>query len=96
MSDEIELMMLCRVLQSNFSCLSLYESRTQPCHVRIGVLYAAFRRKFTSGAHNLRVQRTVLTVLNNSLPVCLCVYVNKHKSQRERNKRNEELSYTAP
>ena len=37
-SDKIELMMLCGVLQSNFSCLSQSESRTQPCHVRIGVL----------------------------------------------------------
>ena len=35
MSDKIELMMLCRVLQSNFSCLSQSESRTQPSHVRI-------------------------------------------------------------
>ena len=35
MSDKIELMMLCGVLQSNFSCLSQSESRTQPCHVRI-------------------------------------------------------------
>ena len=35
MSDKIELMRLCRVLQSNFSCLSQSESRTQPCHVRL-------------------------------------------------------------
>ena len=35
MSDKIELMRLCGVLQSNFSCLSQSESRTQPCHVRI-------------------------------------------------------------
>ena len=35
MSDKIELMRLCWVLQSNFSCLSQSESRTQPCHVRI-------------------------------------------------------------
>ena len=36
MSDKIELMRLCGVLQSNFSYLSQSESRTQPCHVRIG------------------------------------------------------------
>ena len=35
MSDKIELMRLCGVLQSNFSCLSQSESRTQPCHVRM-------------------------------------------------------------
>ena len=35
MSNKIELMRLCGVLQSNFSCLSQSESRTQPCHVRI-------------------------------------------------------------
>ena len=35
MSDKIELMRLCGVLQSNFSCLSQSESRTQLCHVRI-------------------------------------------------------------
>ena len=34
-SDKIELMMLCRVLQSIFLCLSQSESRTQPCRVRI-------------------------------------------------------------
>ena len=38
MSDKIELMRLCDVLQSNFSCLSQSESRTQPCHVRINIL----------------------------------------------------------
>ena len=38
MSDKIELMMLCGVLQSNFSCLSQSESRTQACHVRMGYL----------------------------------------------------------
>ena len=38
MSDKIELMRLCGVLQSNFSCLSQSESRTQPCYVRINVL----------------------------------------------------------
>ena len=38
MSDKIELMMLCGVLQSNFSCLSQSESRTQSCHVRINSL----------------------------------------------------------
>ena len=37
MSDKIELMRLCRVLQSNFSCLSQSESRTQPCHVRMAI-----------------------------------------------------------
>ena len=35
MSDKIELMRLCGVLQSNFLCLSQSESWTQPCHVRI-------------------------------------------------------------
>ena len=35
MSDKIELMRLCGVLQNNFSCLSQSESRTQPCHVRM-------------------------------------------------------------
>ena len=35
MSDKIELMKLCGVLQSKFSRLSQSESRTQPCHVRI-------------------------------------------------------------
>ena len=35
MSDKIELMRLCGVLQSNFSCLGQSKSRTQPCHVRI-------------------------------------------------------------
>ena len=39
MSDKIELMRLCEVLQSNFSCLSQSESRTQPCHVRINMLW---------------------------------------------------------
>ena len=34
----------------------------------------------------------VLTVLNNSPPVRLCVDVDKHKSQRERNKRNHNIS----
>ena len=34
--DKIELMMLCGILQSNFSSQS--ESRTQPCHVRIAFL----------------------------------------------------------
>ena len=34
-SNEIELMRLCGVLQSNFLCLSQSESRIQPCHVRI-------------------------------------------------------------
>ena len=38
MSDKIELMMLCGVLQSNFSCLSQSESRTQLCHVRINLI----------------------------------------------------------
>ena len=38
MSDKIELMMLCGILQSNFSSLSQSESRTQPCHVRISLL----------------------------------------------------------
>ena len=36
MSDKIELGKLCGVLQSKFLCLSQSESRTQPCHVRIG------------------------------------------------------------
>ena len=35
MSDKIELIRLCRVLQRNFSCLSQSDSRTEPCHVRI-------------------------------------------------------------
>ena len=35
MSDKIELMMLCGVLQSNFLCLSQSESGTQPGQVRI-------------------------------------------------------------
>ena len=35
MSDKIEFMVLCGVLQSNFLCLSQSESRTQPCHVRM-------------------------------------------------------------
>ena len=35
MSDKIELIRLCRVLQRNFLCLSQSDSRTQPCHVRI-------------------------------------------------------------
>ena len=59
---------------------------------------AAFRRKFTSGAHHLWVriyQWKVLSILNNSSPVCLCVYVNKHKWQRERNKRNHNISLSA-
>ena len=37
MSDKIELMKLCGVLQSKFSCLSQSESRTQPCHVRMAI-----------------------------------------------------------
>ena len=39
MSDKIELMRLCRVLQSIFSGLSQAESRTQPCHVRICIIF---------------------------------------------------------
>ena len=39
MSDKIELMRLCGVVQSNFSCLSQSESRTQPCHVRIRISF---------------------------------------------------------
>ena len=35
MNDKIELIRLCGVLQSNFSCLSQSKLRTQPCHVRI-------------------------------------------------------------
>ena len=36
MSDKIELIRLCRVLQSNFFLfISQSESRTQPCDVRI-------------------------------------------------------------
>ena len=35
MSDKIELIRLCGVLQSNFLFISQSESRTQPCHVRI-------------------------------------------------------------
>ena len=35
MSDKIELMRLCGVLQSIFSCLSQSGSRTQPCHIRM-------------------------------------------------------------
>ena len=35
MSDKIELMKLCAVLQSNFLCLSQSESQTQLCHVRL-------------------------------------------------------------
>ena len=38
MSDKIELMRLCGVLQSNFSCLSQSELRTQLCHVRMHIL----------------------------------------------------------
>ena len=38
MSDKIELMKLCGVLQSKFSRLSQSESRTQPCHVRMSLL----------------------------------------------------------
>ena len=37
----------------------------------------------------------VLTVLNNPPPVCLCVDVNKHKSQLERNKRNHNILLSA-
>ena len=37
-------------------------------------------------------QQKVLTVLNNPPPVCLCVDVNKHKSQRERHKSNHNVS----
>ena len=44
MSDKIELMMLCGVLQSNFSCLSQSESRTQSCHVRITISQQAMAR----------------------------------------------------
>ena len=36
MSDKIEMVMLCGVLQSNFSCLSQSESWIQPRHVRMG------------------------------------------------------------
>ena len=39
MSDKIELMKLCGVLQSKFSRLSQSESRTQPCHVRILIFF---------------------------------------------------------
>ena len=39
MSNKIELMMLCGVLQSNFSCLSQSESRIQPCHVRMIITF---------------------------------------------------------
>ena len=42
MGDKIELMMSCRVLQSNFTCLSQSELRTQTCHVRIVVFIAIF------------------------------------------------------
>ena len=38
-------------------------------------------------------QWEVLTILNNPPPLCLCVDVNKHKSQRERNKRNHNICY---
>ena len=31
MSEKIEFMRLCRVLQSDFSCICQSESRTQPC-----------------------------------------------------------------
>ena len=41
MSDKIELMKLCGVLQSKFSRLSQSESRTQPCHVRMSVALEA-------------------------------------------------------
>ena len=40
-SDKIELMRLCGVLQSNFSYLSQSESRTQLCHVRIHFIASA-------------------------------------------------------
>ena len=40
----------------------------------------------------LQYQWKVLTVLNNSPPVCLCVVdVNKEKSQREGNKSNHNI-----
>ena len=42
MSDKIELMKLCGVLQSKFSRLSQLESRTQTCHVRINILTSVF------------------------------------------------------
>ena len=52
MSDKIELMMLCGVLQSNFSCLSQSESRTQPCHARIIFNYTIiFTSFFTHGVY---------------------------------------------
>ena len=38
MSDKIELIRLCGVLQSNFLFISQSELRTQPCHVRIGLI----------------------------------------------------------
>ena len=42
MSYKIELVRLCGVLQSNFSCLSQSESRTQPCHVTILIFFSLF------------------------------------------------------
>ena len=35
MSDKIELIRLCTVLQRHFSCVSQSDSQTQPCCVRI-------------------------------------------------------------
>ena len=49
MSDKIELMMLCGVLQSNFSCLSQSESRTQLCHVRISHVCDRFQPRSSRG-----------------------------------------------
>ena len=65
--------------------------------VRVGVfvclyVYAAFRRGGEPVHTTCEYQWKVLTVLNNSPSVCSCVYVNKHKSQRERNKRNHNIS----
>ena len=37
MSDKIELIRLCGVLQSNFLFISESESQTQPCHVRMRI-----------------------------------------------------------
>ena len=55
--------------------------------------YAAFRRGGEPVHTTCEYQWKVLTVLNNPLPVCLCVDVNK--SQRERNKRNHNISLFA-
>ena len=76
MSDKIELMRLCGVLQSNFSCLSQSESRTKPCHVTIDLLPLFVRRSHTIlGKEKLLIGSAVSRT--HSLPI---TYRNKHKS----------------